>query len=155
TIRRIGSNKFAAPRSARTRLNSVARSPDGSLVGNRPSRVSAARSRDSPFRRPALPGAGRDALCSRDIVAFPSREDLMKRLYRSTRESKLTGLCGGLGEYFDLDPVLFRLLFILLAFMSGIGILAYLILCLMVPREETAGAASVQRLRRSASDRKI
>jgi phage shock protein PspC (stress-responsive transcriptional regulator) len=90
-----------------------------------------------------------------DIVPFHSREDFMKRLYRSSREKKLTGLCGGLGEYFDLDPVLFRLLFILLAFCSGFGILAYLILCLMVPREEVAGAAAAQRLRRSTSDRKI
>jgi phage shock protein PspC (stress-responsive transcriptional regulator) len=90
-----------------------------------------------------------------NIVPFHSWEDFMKRLYRSSRDKKLTGLCAGLGEYFDLDPVLFRLLFILLAFFSGFGILAYLILCLMVPREETAGATTAQRLRRSASDRKI
>ncbi len=38
----------------------------------------------------------------------------MKRLYRLTNDRKIAGVCGGLGEYFDLDPVFFRLLFIVL-----------------------------------------
>ena len=62
----------------------------------------------------------------------------MKRLYRSPNDRKLAGVCGGLGEYFDLDPVFFRLLFIVLVFFGGIGLLAYLVMCVMVPMKLTA-----------------
>jgi phage shock protein C len=50
------------------------------------------------------------------------------------REGKiLAGVCAGLGEHFDKDPVIFRVLFVLFAFFDGIGILAYLILWLVLP----------------------
>jgi len=57
----------------------------------------------------------------------------MKRLHRSMQERKLAGVCGGLGEYFELDPVLFRAAFVVLAFAGGLGILLYLALWLVVP----------------------
>lgn len=44
-------------------------------------------------------------------------------------------MCGGLGQYFGVDPVLVRVIFILLAFAQGIGILAYVIMALVVPNE--------------------
>ena len=56
----------------------------------------------------------------------------VQRLFRSRRERMIGGVCGGLGEYFNLDPVLFRLGFLILAF-GGAGILAYLALWLIVP----------------------
>ncbi len=62
----------------------------------------------------------------------------MKKLYLSDSERKLAGVCGGLGEYFDKDPTLFRLLFIFLVFIGGFGILAYLIIWLVVPRKSRA-----------------
>jgi phage shock protein PspC (stress-responsive transcriptional regulator) len=45
----------------------------------------------------------------------------------------IAGVCGGLGEYFDVDPVLIRLLFVVTAFISGVGILAYIVLWIVVP----------------------
>ncbi|MFN8634592.1 MAG: PspC domain-containing protein [Chloroflexota bacterium] len=61
------------------------------------------------------------------------------RLYRSRSHKMLAGVCGGLGEYFDVDPVLIRLLFVVTAFISGAGILAYLILWIVVPFEGEEG----------------
>jgi phage shock protein PspC (stress-responsive transcriptional regulator) len=80
----------------------------------------------------------------------------MKRLYRSIDDRKIGGVCAGLSEYFDLDPVFFRLSFIVLAFFGGMGVLAYLVACIMVPMKGApGGAAAVNRLRLSTSDRKI
>jgi phage shock protein C len=64
-------------------------------------------------------------------------------LLRSTTEKKLGGVAGGLGRYFGLDPVLFRVGFVVGAFLSGAGLLAYLILWAIVPRDDAAPAAAV------------
>lgn len=55
------------------------------------------------------------------------------RLYRSRSQKMIAGVSGGLGEYFDVDPVLIRLLFVVTAFISGVGILAYIVLWIVVP----------------------
>lgn len=62
-----------------------------------------------------------------------------KRLYRSREERMFAGICGGLGEYFSVDPTLIRVLFVLLGLVVGGGILAYLILWILVPLEPEAG----------------
>jgi phage shock protein C len=62
-----------------------------------------------------------------------------KKLRRSVDDRMLGGVCGGLGEFFGIDPVWFRLLFVILALPGGLpGILPYLILWLVVPRETVA-----------------
>jgi phage shock protein C len=58
----------------------------------------------------------------------------MKRIYLSQSDKKLGGVCGGLGEYLDKDPTLFRILFILFALLKGFGIILYLIMWLVIPR---------------------
>ncbi len=57
------------------------------------------------------------------------------RLYRSKKDRILFGVCGGLAKYFDFDPILVRLLFVIATLMDGIGILAYLLILVFVPRE--------------------
>jgi len=61
----------------------------------------------------------------------------MKRLYRSRKDRKIAGICGGLGEYLELDPTLIRLILVFLAFLTGIVpfILAYLISWAIIPLE--------------------
>ena len=59
----------------------------------------------------------------------------VKRVYRSKNERMLAGVCGGLGEYFNIDPTLVRILFILFALIVGGGILLYIILWLLIPEE--------------------
>ncbi|MCO6452091.1 MAG: PspC domain-containing protein [Caldilineales bacterium] len=58
-----------------------------------------------------------------------------KRLYRSRDERMLAGVCGGLGEYFSIDPTIIRLALLLLAIWGGGGILAYIIAWLVIPEE--------------------
>jgi phage shock protein PspC (stress-responsive transcriptional regulator) len=55
------------------------------------------------------------------------------RLYRSRHDRKLAGVCGGLGQYLNLDPVLARLAFVVLTLMSGIGLLAYIVMAIVIP----------------------
>ena len=52
----------------------------------------------------------------------------------------LLGVAGGLAEYFKIDPVIVRVIFILLVFANGLGVLLYLILALLMPKPEGAGA---------------
>lgn len=58
-----------------------------------------------------------------------------RRLYRSRSDRLLWGVCGGLGAYFDIDPVIIRVLFVVATFSGGIGIIAYIILAIVVPLE--------------------
>jgi len=66
-----------------------------------------------------------------------------KRLYRSQSERMLAGVCGGLADYFDMDPTLVRLLFVLLFFLGGNGILVYLIMMVLVPSEVLPASQAV------------
>jgi len=58
----------------------------------------------------------------------------MKRLYRSGKDKILGGVCGGLGDYFEVDPSIVRFLWILFSLLYGIGILAYLISWIVIPK---------------------
>ena len=58
-----------------------------------------------------------------------------RKLYRSRHDRMLFGVCGGVGEYFSVDPTVVRLLFVLAALIGGHGLLAYLIVALVVPIE--------------------
>jgi phage shock protein C len=62
----------------------------------------------------------------------------VKKLYRSNDQRLLGGVCGGLGEYFNTDPTIVRLLFVAFALLAGGGVLLYLILWLLIPQEPTA-----------------
>jgi phage shock protein C len=58
-----------------------------------------------------------------------------KRLYRSRNDKFLAGICGGVGKYLDIDPIIIRLIFIVLLLSVGFGILIYLIAWILVPLE--------------------
>ena len=59
------------------------------------------------------------------------------KLYRSRENRMLGGVCGGLGEYFDIDPTLVRLLFVFGAFLGipGALMMIYLVMLILVPQE--------------------
>ena len=63
-----------------------------------------------------------------------SHEAEVRRLYRSSKDKILGGVCGGLGEYFGIDPVIIRLIFVILALGWGFGILLYIIAWIIIPR---------------------
>ncbi len=56
-----------------------------------------------------------------------------KRLYRSSQNKVLAGVCGGLGEYFGVDPVIVRLLVVVFTLMGGAGLIAYIIAAIIIP----------------------
>ena len=61
-----------------------------------------------------------------------------KRLYRSRESRMIAGVCGGLAEYFDMDPTIVRLIVVAAALAAGGGILAYILAWIIVP-ERPAG----------------
>ena len=65
----------------------------------------------------------------------------MKKLYKSRKEKMFAGVCGGIAEYFDLDPVLVRILFVIFTFIGGTAIIAYIVgmIVMPFPPTETAG----------------
>jgi phage shock protein PspC (stress-responsive transcriptional regulator) len=80
----------------------------------------------------------------------------MRKLHRLAGDKKIAGICAGLGEYFELDPLFFRLFFLVSLFFGGIGALVYLLLWIMVPEKPGGdGKGAAKDLRLSRSDRKI
>jgi phage shock protein C len=59
----------------------------------------------------------------------------VKRLYRSQKERMIGGVCGGLGEFFEVDPIIFRLIFVLMLLGAGSGVLVYIVMMLIIPEE--------------------
>jgi phage shock protein C len=61
-----------------------------------------------------------------------------KRLYRSRSDRKIAGICGGIAEYFRIDPVIPRIAFVILLLPGGLpGLLPYIIMWIVVPEEPT------------------
>jgi phage shock protein C len=60
-----------------------------------------------------------------------------KRLYRSSDQKIFLGVCGGLGEYFDIDPTLIRIIFAAATLLAGTSIAVYAVLALIMPSESS------------------
>jgi len=63
---------------------------------------------------------------------------MAKKLYRSLDDKKIAGVCGGLGEYFDIDPTIIRLALVALVLAGGSGVLAYILAWIIVPEQPQA-----------------
>ena len=57
-----------------------------------------------------------------------------KKLYRSRENAMLAGVCGGIGEAFDIDPTIVRLAWVILGFCGGVGLWAYVIAAVIIPQ---------------------
>ena len=57
-----------------------------------------------------------------------------KKLYKSSTDKKIAGVCGGIAEYFNIDPTLVRLGWVVFCALGGSGILAYIIAAIIIPR---------------------
>ena len=61
---------------------------------------------------------------------------MVKKLKRSSTDRVIAGVCGGVGEYFNIDPVVVRIIWALMFFWGGMGFLAYLICALVIPEDD-------------------
>ena len=73
------------------------------------------------------------AQCGRRLK--PTPPVVSQRLARDMEHKKIAGVCAGLARYFDVDPVLLRLIFLVLAFSTGIGFVAYIIGWIVMPKD--------------------
>ena len=83
-----------------------------------------------------------------------------KRLYRDPENRVLGGVCGGLGVYFEVDPIIIRILFLVVFFAFGFGLLVYIILWIVIPKASTLSQklemrgekVTINRIRNSVKD---
>jgi phage shock protein C len=61
-----------------------------------------------------------------------------RKLYRSDDNKILLGICGGIGEYFNIDPVIVRIILVILIFLGFSGIIAYIVAAFIIPKKPTA-----------------
>lgn len=67
----------------------------------------------------------------------------MNRLYKSEKDKVFEGVCGGIGEYLNIDPVIIRLMWVVLVVFGGTGIVAYIIAMLIIPKRPELGAEEI------------
>ena len=66
----------------------------------------------------------------------------MKRLYKSQRNKVIAGVCGGIAEYLDVDPVLIRLIAVLFFFTGGATLIAYIVGMIIMPNQPVQGTGT-------------
>jgi phage shock protein PspC (stress-responsive transcriptional regulator) len=77
------------------------------------------------------------------VASAPAYSAPVKRLMRSSRDKKIGGVCAGLADYFDLDPTIVRLVWLLAVLFAGTGLLIYLILWIALPLAPSGAAITV------------
>jgi phage shock protein C len=79
-----------------------------------------------------------------------------RKLYRSRRQRVFLGVCGGLGEFFNLDPVIIRVIAVIITVCTGFapGLVAYFVIALIVPLEGSSAATPEQSFRENVADMK-
>ena len=81
----------------------------------------------------AVPGASMETPETRTTTDHKTHTSTRpKKFYRSREDRWLAGVCGGLGEYFDIDPILVRIGFIFIMAVYGVGIIVYIALAIFV-----------------------
>ena len=76
-----------------------------------------------------------------------------KKLYRSRENRMIAGVCGGLGEYFEIDPTLIRLAAVFFSLWWGGGILLYLLAWFIIPEQPEAAEESAEETPKLLSDK--
>ena len=71
-----------------------------------------------------------------------------KRLYKSSKNKVLAGVCGGLGEYFGVDPVIVRLLVVVFTLLGGAGLIGYIIAAIIIPSGDAGDISPLYREKR-------
>ncbi len=83
-----------------------------------------------------------------------SKANPKSQIYRSETNKVVAGVAGGLGEYFNIDPTIIRIIFVLLTIFGGSGILIYLILWIVIPSENSSEKLSTESIKNNLEDLK-
>jgi len=75
-----------------------------------------------------------------------------RKIFRSSKNRILGGVAGGIGEYFNIDPVLVRILFVLLGLSGGGGVILYLVLWLIIPNRPSGSSDGQKNLEKNAQE---
>ena len=75
-----------------------------------------------------------------------------KKLYRSSKDRVLWGVCGGLAKYFNTDPVIVRVIFVVTIFFGGLGIIAYSIMAIVVPKEDSKASEPTDTIKENVKE---
>ena len=76
----------------------------------------------------------------------------MKKLYRSSSQKMVAGVCGGIAEYFNIDPTIVRIVCALLCFGGGSGILLYILAAILIPEDTEMEATGVEVVEMEATE---
>ncbi len=77
-----------------------------------------------------------------------------KRLYRSSEDEIICGLCGGLGEYFNIDPTIIRIVFVLFFIINPVAaVLFYILACAIIPKKPTEQAGEARPITKKTTQR--
>jgi phage shock protein C len=74
------------------------------------------------------------------------------RLYRSETDRVIAGVCGGLGDFFNVDPMLMRLIFVIITVFGGGGVILYIILWLIIPNQSSVSEITKESIRHNADE---
>lgn len=78
--------------------------------------------------------------------------NMSTKITKSKTDKVIDGVCGGLAEYFGIDPVLVRLVFVLLIFINGLGVILYIILAIIMPKAETESQSPKETIRENVQE---
>lgn len=81
-----------------------------------------------------------------------SEQPVASRLYRSTTNRMVAGVAGGLGEYFNIDPNIIRIIFILLGLTNGVGIIIYILMWVLIPTDTQLSLTHDQTIKENLSE---
>ena len=71
----------------------------------------------------------------KNICKQKTAPESKKRLYKSSTDKKVCGVCGGIANYFDVDPTVIRLIWVIFTLAGGSGLIAYIIAAIIMPDE--------------------
>ena len=63
---------------------------------------------------------------------------MQKKLYRSVKDRKLAGVCGGIAEYLNMDPTVVRILWAIISLFAFVGVIAYIVCAFLIPEDTTS-----------------
>jgi phage shock protein C len=81
-----------------------------------------------------------------------SKKHSSTKLYRSEKDRVIAGVCAGLGEFFQIDPTIVRIIFIIITIFGGGGILLYLILWLIIPSQKADSQLTKDNIEKNAEE---